>query len=95
MVRSLAAEVPGLGDVSSYGPAAAASLVNRGMVLPILDGLDVLPESSRRLVLDSADLLVLSRFVLTCREEEFRTVRGAPRSPVPSFLPRDAYPRRR
>jgi len=78
MVRSLAAEVPGLGDVSSYGPAAAASLVNRGMVLPILDGLDVLPEASRRLVLDSADLLVLSRFVLTCREEEFRTVRETP-----------------
>ena len=77
MVRRITDEVPGLDDSSSYGPLAVASLINRGMVLPILDGLDLLSHESRRSALSSGDLLVQNRFVLTCREEEFRAVSGS------------------
>ncbi len=77
LARWLADEVPGLGHSSSYGPQAADSLVNRQMVLPILDGLDVLPEEALRSVLSSGDLLIQKRFVLTCRDEKFSRVRAS------------------
>ncbi|MGH3152963.1 MAG: NACHT domain-containing protein [Streptosporangiaceae bacterium] len=77
LTRWLADEVPGLSHSSGYGPQAAGSLVNRQMVLPVLDGLDVLPEEALRSVLSSGDLLIQNRFVLTCRDEAFSRVQAS------------------
>ncbi len=44
MTRRIGELYPELRDVSTYGPTAVSSLVDQGLVLPILDGLDALPE---------------------------------------------------
>lgn len=61
---------------ASYGPNAVAGLVDQGLVLPILDGLDALPEQCRRAVLSDREFLSQDRLILTCRTEEFDAVSG-------------------
>jgi predicted NACHT family NTPase len=53
IVRRIGKDVPELNDRSSYGPTAPLGLVERQMILPILDGLDALSEESRRSLLAS------------------------------------------
>lgn len=76
MKRRIAEDTPELGDEEAYGPTAVANLIDQGMVLPILDGLDSLPLASRRAVLTNGELLSQDRFVLTCRTGEFDTISG-------------------
>lgn len=76
MKRRIAEDAPELQDETTYGPTAVANLIDQGMVLPILDGLDSLPQASRLAVLANGELLSQDRFVLTCRTGEFDTISG-------------------
>lgn len=84
MARRIAAQTLELRNESSFGPTAVVSLLGLGMVLPVLDGLDALPEGTRRAVLTSDDLLRLDRLVMTCRTREFSEV--AEVCPVPDTV---------
>jgi hypothetical protein len=77
MKQRIEEDAPELRDKSSYGPTASLGLVERHMVLPILDGLDVLPSESRRSVLASGDFALQDQILVTCREDEFHEVAGS------------------
>jgi hypothetical protein len=55
---------------ASYGPSAVDDLVDQGLVLPILDGLDSLPMRWRETILSDSQFLSQDRLVLTCRTTE-------------------------
>lgn len=76
MKRRVGEDAPELRDEASYGPTAVTNLVDQGMILPVLDGLDCLPEASRKAVLSSGELLSQDRFIITCRSDEFDAVSG-------------------
>ncbi|MFE6281112.1 NACHT domain-containing protein [Streptomyces sp. NPDC057877] len=72
--RRVAADYPSLTDADAYGPSALDDLLEGHRILPVIDGLDELPESARQ-----AALLALkdafdpsAPLVLTCRTEAFR-----------------------
>jgi len=73
MRQRLAHQYEWLRDTASYGPTAAAGLVANRLVLPVLDGLDELPEPRRRSVLRAVDraLLAGDSLIATCRTDEF------------------------
>jgi hypothetical protein len=72
IARRLLEDYPWLAGQSAYGATACAELVTQQRLLPILDGLDEMPQARR-----SAALEALQRdldgqpFVLTCRTNEF------------------------
>ena len=71
MVRRIGEENPELRDEATFGPTAIADLVGLGLVMPVLDGLDALPEVFRQVILTSEDLLRQERLVITCRTAQF------------------------
>lgn len=60
--------------VRAVHPDAARELVEQGCVLPVLDGLDELPDESRPAVISAinSSLAAHDQLVLTCRTEEYR-----------------------
>lgn len=91
--RRLVEDYPFLAAESRYGTTSVAALVERHRVLPVLDGLDEMPESLRAAALEALDAERADRpFVLTCRTEEFWLARGADvsaRTLVVRLLPLD------
>lgn len=65
--RRIREDYPELNEVATYGPTVVTNLVDQGMVLPILDGLDSLPRRWRQKVFDDGGLMSQDRLVLTCR----------------------------
>ncbi|SNT49537.1 hypothetical protein SAMN05421812_107219 [Asanoa hainanensis] len=59
--------------ITSYGtpPSAAAELVAQGRVLPVLDGLDEIPQIHRAAAVTGLGGLGTAPLVLTCRTEEY------------------------
>lgn len=77
MERRIDEDYPQLRDRSSYGPTAIPGLAERRMILPVLDGLDVLSKECRYSTLTSIDLALQGQFVVTCRDEEFAEIPDA------------------
>lgn len=65
--RRMTEDYPELGDRDTYGPTAVANLVDQGLILPILDGLDALPLDWHEKVFADSGLMSQDRLVLTCR----------------------------
>ncbi len=76
MKRRIGEDYPELGDQSSYGPTAVSSLVDQGLVMPILDGLNALPRQLRKIMFDDGWLMAQDRLILTCRTWDFHRVAG-------------------
>ena len=55
----------------SFGPTAVTNMVDRGMILPVLDGLDSLPGRLRDMILDHGRLAAQDRIILTCRTTDY------------------------
>jgi hypothetical protein len=68
--RRMTEDYPELGDHSTFGPTAVANLVDQGLILPILDGLDALPRPWHAKVFADGGLMSQDRLVLTCRTEQ-------------------------
>jgi hypothetical protein len=68
--RRLKEDCPELSDTTTFGPTAVTNLVDQGMVLPILDGLDFLPKDRQAKVFDDGGLTSQDRLVLTCRANQ-------------------------
>lgn len=63
---------PELRDKASYGPTAIAGLVDQGLVLPILDGLDALPDPYRGRVGSDGELMSQTPLIVTgCTDSSF------------------------
>jgi len=75
--RRIGEEYPELLAESAYGPTAVAALVDQGLVLPILDGLDALPERCRMSVLSDGGLRSQDRLILTCRTDVVEAFKNA------------------
>lgn len=71
--RRIAADYPALTDADAYGPSALDDLLDGRRILPVVDGLDELPEAAQQAVLkalkDAFD--PDAPLVLTCRTEAF------------------------
>lgn len=67
MKRRIKEDCPELGDTATFGPTAVANLVDQGMVLPVLDGLDSLPRQWRAKVFGDGGVMSQDRLILTCR----------------------------
>jgi hypothetical protein len=74
--RRISEDYPGLKDSSAYGPTAVTNLVDQGMVLPVLDGLDGLPRRLREKILDDGSLTPQDRLILTCRTTELDEIKS-------------------
>jgi hypothetical protein len=70
----IAKAYPELGETAVYGPTAVADLVDQGRVLPILDGLDALPEACRNAVLADGEFISQARVIVTGRTDVFSNV---------------------
>ena len=72
LIRRMELDYPGLQD-PAYGAQAACELLRAGRVLPILDGLDELPEPVRAEALEAInrELPAASPLILTCRSAEY------------------------
>jgi hypothetical protein len=56
---------------SSFGSTAVTNLVDQGMILPVLDGLDSLPGRLRDEILYHGRLAAQDRIILTCRTTDY------------------------
>lgn len=76
VARRLLEDFPALGDADRYGHGAARLLVERGRVLPVLDGLDELVPRRRVAALKAVNraLAAGGPIIVTCRTEEFERV---------------------
>ncbi|GIG88530.1 hypothetical protein Pen02_34660 [Plantactinospora endophytica] len=74
LARRLVEEYPALGNHGRYGPDAVAGLVRGGALLPLLDGLDEMPQPLRTAAITGLNNAVGggSPLVVTCRAEEYR-----------------------
>lgn len=72
LTTSLALDYPAL-CTESLGPGALETLVRRGEVLPVIDGLDELPVDARADMLAALNrtMCETDRLILTCRTEQF------------------------
>ncbi|WP_326830017.1 NACHT domain-containing protein [Streptosporangium sp. NBC_01810] len=72
LAASLAMDYPAL-CAQSLGPDTPATLVARGEVLPVVDGLDELPEEARvgMLTMLNRSMCDTDQLILTCRTEQF------------------------
>jgi hypothetical protein len=77
LARRLAEDYPAL-RASVFGPDAPRSLVARRRILPILDGLDELPEEIRPKILTRLNDVAADPVVLTCRSIEYQAAVAAP-----------------
>jgi hypothetical protein len=75
LVSRLEEEYPGLAASKRQGPSPARALVDADLVLPVLDGLDELPDGLRHDALRgiNATLSRLSGIVVSCRGDEYET----------------------
>jgi hypothetical protein len=72
LARRLVEDYPWLAAQSAYGATACAELVAQQRILPILDGLDEMPQARRAAALEALQRdLGDEPFVLTCRVDEF------------------------
>ncbi|GAB2958428.1 hypothetical protein GCM10027280_53970 [Micromonospora polyrhachis] len=82
LARRLATDYPVLTDTAAYAPRAPGRLVERRLVLPVLDGLDELPTELHSSALAAINATFADRpWVLTCRSTEYAaavTAVGAP-----------------
>jgi hypothetical protein len=90
LAAQLAVDYQGLGDMApglTGRRSRARLLLNERLILPILDGLDEMPEESRRLALDAInqELPMGHGLVLASRPEEFRAA-AVPPSGLPLKL---------
>jgi len=76
MKRQIGQAYPELREEAAYGPTAVPNLVDQGRVLPILDGLDALPERCREAVLADGELMSQDRLILTCRGNDLDNASG-------------------
>lgn len=60
---------PELGGAATYGPSAIAGLVDQGRVLPILDGLDALPQACRVEVFRHGEVMSQVPLIVTGRTD--------------------------
>jgi hypothetical protein len=74
--RRISEDYPELNDSGIYGPTAVTNLVDQGVVLPVLDGLDGLPRRRREKILDDGSLTPQDRLILTCRTTEFDQIKS-------------------
>jgi hypothetical protein len=84
LARRLAADYPQLTGRHAYGADAAVRLVDQGRVIPVLDGLDEMPEHARPLAV-AALTVAVSRdrpLVLTCRANEYEATIAATGTPL-------------
>jgi NACHT domain len=74
MSERLTTDYPALGALAVSGSTCASELVHAGRVLPVLDGLDEIPESLRGAAMQrlNAAFDYDSPVVLTCRADEYR-----------------------
>ncbi len=72
VARRLAKDYPAL-RAADFGPDAPRALVNQRRILPILDGLDELPEQVRAAILDQLNAAGADPLILTCRTTEYET----------------------
>jgi hypothetical protein len=71
LARRLTQDCPALKN-PSYGPDAALELVTSGRVLPVLDGLDELPEPLRARAISELERARADQpLIVTCRSQEF------------------------
>lgn len=77
LARRLAEDYPAL-RATVFGPNAARSLVTRRKILPVLDGLDELPDKVRPAVLVRLNETAADSLVLTCRTAEYHSAVTAP-----------------
>ncbi|MFF1609545.1 NACHT domain-containing protein [Amycolatopsis sp. NPDC058278] len=72
VARRLTEDYPAL-RAPDFGPDAPRALVNQRRILPILDGLDELPEQARPAILDQLNAAAADPLILTCRTAEYET----------------------
>lgn len=77
LARRLAEDYPAL-RATVFGPDAARALVARRRILPVLDGLDELPEAVQPSVLARLNETAADPLVLTCRTSEYRSAVTGP-----------------
>lgn len=77
LTRRLAEDYPAL-RATAFGPDAAGALVAQRRVLPVLDGLDELPEAVRPAILVRLNETAADPLVLTCRTAEYQSAVTAP-----------------
>ncbi|MEU5914829.1 hypothetical protein [Micromonospora sp. NPDC047527] len=71
--RRIKEEYPGLANTNKYGADVARRLIDTGLILPILDGLDEMPPAIRASAIEGISIATGDAFpfVLTCRSEEY------------------------
>jgi hypothetical protein len=84
LARRLVRDYPALGDMARYGPDAAVALVASRRVMPVLDGLDELPQAVRAdAVRRLNEALGAGRaLVVTCRSSEYEATVSEVGAPV-------------
>ncbi|MCS7482946.1 NACHT domain-containing protein [Umezawaea endophytica] len=70
VARRLTEGYPAL-RAADFGPNASRALVEQRRILPVLDGLDELPERIRSTVLDRLNAAAEDSLILTCRTTEY------------------------
>jgi NACHT domain len=77
LARRISQDYPAL-ESPIYGPAASEKLVTSGRVLPVLDGLDELPERLLATAIRELDRARADRpLVITCRSQEYQSAVAA------------------
>ncbi|MFF4407798.1 NACHT domain-containing protein [Streptomyces sp. NPDC001404] len=73
LCRRLAADYPAIADAEAYGASVIEDLLTERRLIPVLDGLDELPERSRAAALASLNDTLPSHIplVLTCRTDDY------------------------
>ena len=77
LTRRLTEDYPAL-RATIFGPDAARALVTGRRILPVLDGLDELPDEVRPRILVRLNEVAADPLVLTCRTVEYQTAVTAP-----------------
>ncbi|GAA1418885.1 hypothetical protein GCM10009601_14960 [Streptomyces thermospinosisporus] len=78
ILRQIRQISPDLGDPYRYGPDAARDLFDKGRVMPVLDGLDELPDHLHAEAVRAINRYVHDGcwFMVTCRADEYETAHG-------------------
>ena len=84
LTQAIARQYPLVTDAARFGPGAVTRLLRAGRILPILDGLDEVPDGARGRAVTGLNnyLTVLHPVVLTCRSTEYQQVIGQVGSPL-------------
>ncbi|WP_143059838.1 NACHT domain-containing protein [Streptomyces melanosporofaciens] len=79
ILRQIRQSSPSLASRWRFGVDAAPGLFDAGMVMPVLDGLDELPEPLRARAIEAIDKVIPDGcwLLVTCRGDEYETACGA------------------